>query len=75
MIMREEVEQTEQHRGRLLHAQESPKRPFPVVLEDGFEVWRIAGYSFFGDDVLADVVAFGRAVPEEKTVLESWMSY
>ena len=32
--MHEEVHQGECHRGRLLHAQETPEGPFPVILVD-----------------------------------------
>ena len=70
MVMCQEVEEREEDRGRLLHAQEAVEGPFAVVLDDGLEVGRVAGEALFGYDVLAGVVAFGGAVPEEEAVLE-----
>jgi hypothetical protein len=45
-----------------------------VELEDGLAVGRVAGFAGVGYDVLASVVAFGGAVPEEKTALEGFCS-
>lgn len=53
-----------------MHAEEAVEGPFAVVLDDGFEVGRIACESLFGHDVLAHIIAFLGAVPEEETVLE-----
>ena len=66
--MGEKVEQAEEDRGRLLHAQVAVERPFAVVLQDGLEVWRIARKTAVGHNVLAAVVAFGGAGPEEEAV-------
>lgn len=41
-----------------------------MVLEDGVEVGRVAGEAGEGGEVLAGVVAFGGAGPEEETVVE-----
>jgi hypothetical protein len=39
-----------------------------VELEHGLEVWRLTSYSSVGYDVLAGIVTFGWAVPEEEAV-------
>ena len=70
--MGEEVEEAEEHGGGLLHAQEAVEGPFAVELEDGLEVGRFAGEALGGYDVLAGVVAFGGAGPEEEAVLEGF---
>jgi len=44
--------------------------PFAVELEDGPVVGDGAGEAAGGDDVLAGVVAFGGAGPEEEAVVE-----
>lgn len=66
--MREEVCEGEDDRAGFLHAQDTHERPFAVELEDGLRGIDALG----GDDVLAGVVAFRGAVPEEETVEESW---
>ena len=43
-----------------------------MVLQDGGEVGRISFKALGGDYVLAGVVAFGGAGPEEESVLEGW---
>ena len=68
--MREEVEEAEEDGGGFLHAQEAVEGPFAVVLDDRGEVWGFARESLGGDDVLAEIVAFGGAGPEEEAVLE-----
>lgn len=70
--MGEEVQQAEEHRGGLLHAEEAVEGPFAVELKDGLEVGRVAREARVGDYVLAVVVAFGGASPEKEAVLESW---
>lgn len=70
MVVCEEIEEGEEDGGWLLHAQETVEGPFAVVLEDGFEVGWVAGKALFGYNVLAGVVAFGGAVPQEETVLD-----
>lgn len=67
--MCEEVDEGEEDREGLLHAQETVERPFPVELDDFFAF----GNAFVGNYVLAGVVAFGRAVPEEKAMVKSWL--
>jgi hypothetical protein len=42
IIVSKEVEEAEQYRCRLLHAQETPERPFAMELEDGLQVWRVS---------------------------------
>ena len=72
MVMSQEVEQREDHRERFLHAEEAVEGPFAVKLKDWFAVGGVAGEALVGHDVLTGVVAFGGAVPEEESVLESW---
>ena len=72
MVVREEVEEGEEDGGRLLHAQEAVERPFAVELEDGLKVGGFAGEAAGGGYVLAGVVAFGGAGPEEEAALEGW---
>lgn len=70
MVMGQEVEQREDDGKRLLHAQETVERPFAVELEDRFAVGRFAREAFVSDDMLAGVITFGGAVPEEEAVLQ-----
>lgn len=70
--MREVVEEAEDDGEGLLHAQESVEGPFAVELEDGLTVWRVAGFSLVGYDVLADVVALRRARPQKEASLEGF---
>lgn len=65
--MREEVHQAEQHGEGLLHAEEAVEGPFAMVLHDRLQHGRVAVHAPVGDDVLAGVVTFGRAVPEEES--------
>lgn len=65
-LVREEVEQGEEHGEGLLHAEEAVERPLAVELDDGLRV----GEALRRDDVLACVVALGGAVPEEDAVEE-----
>lgn len=41
-----------------------------MELNDWLEVGWIAGEALLGNDMLADIVALGRARPEEESVLE-----
>jgi hypothetical protein len=68
VLVREEVEEGEEHGKRLLHAEEAVKGPFAVELHDGLPL-EDAGV---GDYVLAGVVAFGGAGPEEEAMEERW---
>jgi hypothetical protein len=61
-----EVAEREEHGEGLLDAEEAVKGPFAVELDD-FVVGSDTGG---GDDVLAGVVAFGGAVPEEEAARE-----
>ena len=70
MVMSQEVEQGEDDGEGLLHAQEAVEGPFAVELEDGFAVGWVAGEALVSDDVLACVVAFRRAVPEQDAMLQ-----
>lgn len=70
--MGEEVEEAEEDGGGLLHAEEAVEGPFAVVLHNRVQEGRVAGEALGGGDVLAGVVAFGGAVPEEEAVLEGW---
>ena len=69
--MREEVEEAKEDGGRLLNPHEAVEGPFAVELDDRLEVRRFALDSLVGDYVLAGIVAFGRAVPEQDAVLQS----
>ena len=64
--MGEEVQEREEDRERFLHSQESVEWPFPVELDDRF-VGFDASVSYY---VLAGIVAFCRAVPEEEAMEE-----
>lgn len=66
----EEIKKREEDGEGLLHAEEAIERPFSVVLDDGVEVGWIAGESGGGGYVLAGVVAFRGAGPEEEPVVE-----
>lgn len=64
ILVCEEVEEGEEYGERLLHAKEAVERPFSVELDDRFGCYdALAGYY-----VLAGVIAFLWAIPEEKTV-------
>lgn len=68
--MCEEVEEREEDTGRLLNAREAVEWPLAMELEDRLEVGRVARKSRLGRDMLAGIVAFRRAVPEQEAVLE-----
>jgi len=68
--VREEVEEGEEDGGGLLHAEEAVEGPFAVELQDRGEVGRVAAEPGGGGYVLARVVAFARAGPEEQAVVE-----
>lgn len=72
IVVGEEVEEGEEDAEGLLHAQEAVKGPFAVVLNDRVGYVRGASEAGVGDDMLAGVVAFGGAVPEEDAPLEGW---
>ncbi len=57
--MGHEIEEGEEDREWLLHAQEAVKRPFAMELNN----WFRRGYTLVCNDVLASIVAFGSAVP------------
>jgi len=69
-VMGQIVEQTEDDGEGLLHPQEPIEGPFAMELEDGFSVWRIAGFSLVRDYVLAGVIALVRARPEKEATLK-----
>lgn len=64
-----EVEGREEDGEGLLDAEEAREGPFAVELDDGL----CGGAARGGDDGLAGVVAFGRAVPEEQSAVESFV--
>lgn len=66
--VRPEVADREEHGEGLLHAHEAVKGPFAVKLDNG----EVGGDARAGDDVLASVVAFGGAVPEEEAAGQGW---
>jgi hypothetical protein len=70
MIVSVKVEEGKDDGKRFLHAEETVKGPFAVELEDWFAVRGFAGEAGVGYDMLAGVVAFGGAGPEEEAVLE-----
>lgn len=65
--VRPEVGGGEKHREGFLDAEEACEGPFAVELDDG----EGGGFAGGGDYVLASVVAFGGAVPEEEPEVES----
>jgi hypothetical protein len=65
-VMYEQVEEREEDREGLLHAQKTVEGPFAVILN----YFLAFGNSFLRDYVLAGVVAFGKAVPEEKAMVK-----
>ena len=75
MVVGEEVEEGEDDAEGFLHAEETIEGPFAVELEDRLAVGWVASEARVGDDVLAGVVAFRRAVPEEETMLEGCCVY
>jgi hypothetical protein len=65
------IQEREEDTKRLLYAQETVEWPFAMELVHGISVGDIrACESFVGYDVLACVVAFRGAVPEEESVNE-----
>ncbi|KFY84334.1 hypothetical protein V500_09395 [Pseudogymnoascus sp. VKM F-4518 (FW-2643)] len=64
------VEEGEDDGEGLLHAEDAVEGPFAVELDDG--EGRVRRDAHVGDYVLAGVVAFGGAGPEEQPVEESW---
>lgn len=64
--MGEEVKEGEEDREGFLHAQESVEGPFSVELDDVIG----RGDPLIGDYVLAGIVAFRWACPEEESVKE-----
>ena len=67
VVVGPEVSEGEEDAEGLLHAEEAAERPFAVELDDGFR----GGDALVRDDVLARVVAFGGAVPEQDAVEQS----
>lgn len=68
IVMREEVARREEHARRLLDAKHTHERPFPVELD--YRPRGFGGEPSVGDDMLACVVAFGGARPEEESAVE-----
>ena len=68
-IVSPEVSGGTEHRERFLHSKEAAKRPFTVELDDG--LWRVRSESSLGNNVLASIVAFRWAAPEEEAAVES----
>jgi hypothetical protein len=64
ILVREEVEEGEEDGEGLLHAEEAVEGPFAMELHDGFG----GCDALVGDYVLAGVVAFRWAIPEEQAV-------
>ena len=62
----------EDHGEGLLHAEEAVEGPFAVELQDRLSVGWVPRQARVGYDVLAGVVAFGGAGPEEEAVVEGW---
>lgn len=66
VVVSPEVAEGEEHGEGLLHAEEAVEGPFTVELHH----WLVAGEADGGDDVLAGVVAFGGAGPEQEAEVE-----
>ena len=75
MVVGEKIEQRKDDGEGFLHAEETVEGPFAMELEDRLAVGWVASEARVGDDVLAGVVAFRRAVPEEETMLEGCCVY
>ena len=69
IVVREEVEEAEADRGRLLNPYEAVEGPFAVELENGLEVGWVASESLVGNYVLAGIIAFGGAGPQQEAVV------
>lgn len=67
-LVRDEVAEAEEDREGLLYAEYADERPLPVELGDGLPGRETAARG----DVLARVVAFLRARPEEESVVEGY---
>lgn len=67
LVMSEEVQGGEEDREGLLHAKNAMERPFPMVLHYG----QIRGNALRRDDMLAGIITFRGARPEEESVEES----
>ena len=67
--MGEKIEKGEEDRERFLHAQEAVKGPFAMELNNFFRCCN----ALVGYDMLAGIVAFCWAVPEEELVEKSWV--
>lgn len=63
MPMRREIEEGEEHRKGLLHPQHSAEGPLTMELNHRAQHWGIPRNSFIRNDMLAGIVAFGRAGP------------
>ena len=70
VVVGDEIHEREEHREGLLHAQKAVEWPFAVVLEDGLAVRWLSRQALVRHDVLAGVVAFGRAVPQQEAMLQ-----
>lgn len=66
LVMGEEVQGGEEDREGLLHSESTMEGPFSMVLDYG----KVGGDTLCGDDVLACIVTFGGACPEEESVKE-----
>lgn len=64
--MRQEVEEGEQDRARLLDAQDAKERPFAMVLDHWIQHRGVSGDSLVGYDVLTCVVTVGGTRPEKE---------
>lgn len=73
ITMSEEIHEGEEDGKRFLHAKYSIEGPFSVELDDGFEHWRVPVNPSVRDDVLACVVAFCWAVPEEEAEVKCYI--
>jgi len=68
-VVCEEVEEREDDAEWFLHPHEAVEGPFAVELKDWLAVWWVPRQSRVRHDVLAGVVAFGGAGPEEEPAL------
>jgi hypothetical protein len=69
--MSQEIEAREKDREEFLHAEDSAKWPFPMELNHGAKHRRITSESTVCHNMLASVIAFGRARPEHEPEKES----
>ena len=70
VLMGQEVHQGEEDREGLLYSKKPIEGPFPMILNNWTDHRRISRNPTISNDMLAGVVAFGGACPEQETKVE-----